>query len=111
MAKLKNRIYSSYTRQSMSVFSNLIKVSRKTRKWSEAELAERAGISRATVREIEKGNPSTELGLYFEVATLLGIPLLGSSEEMKGISRELDLRLALLPKRISNKSVEVFDDF
>jgi transcriptional regulator with XRE-family HTH domain len=107
----RNRVYSSYTKQSMSVFSDLIQVARKSMKWSEVELAERAGISRATVRKIEKGNPGTELGLYFEVATLLGVPLLNSDNAMKNASRELDLRLALLPKRVSSASIELFDDF
>ena len=107
----RKRVYSSYTKRSISVFSDMIQVARKSKRWSETELAERAGISRATVREIEKGNPSTELGLYFEVATLLGIPLLNSDNAMKSAAKELDLRLALLPKRVSSKTAELFDDF
>ena len=112
MGKKQNRIYSRYAVQAMQLFAELIKVARKKQRWSEAELAERAGISRLTVRKIEQGNPGTEMGLYFEVATLLGIPLFAAdSNKLTAIAHELDMQLALLPKRIDKESDEVFDEF
>lgn len=112
MGKVQNRIYSRHTMQAIQLFAALIKTARKKQRWSEAELAERAGISRLTVRKIEQGNPGTELGLYFEVATLLGIPLFSAdSNKLAAIVHELDMQLALLPKRIDKESSEVFDEF
>lgn len=112
MGKIQNRTYSRYAMQAMQVFSELIKTARKKQRWSEAELAERAGISRLTVRKIEQGNPGTELGLYFEVAALLGIPLFAAdSNKLTAIAHELEMQLALLPKRIDKESDEVFDEF
>lgn len=112
MGKVQKRIYSRHAMQAMQLLAALIKTARKKQRWSEAELAERAGISRLTVRKIEQGNPGTELGLYFEAATLLGIPLFATdSNKLTAMARELDLQLALLPKRIDKEAGEVFDEF
>lgn len=112
MGKVQNRNYSRHATQAMRIFADLIKAARKKQRWSEAELAERAGISRLTVRKIEQGNPGTELGLYFEIAALLGIPLFDAdSRKLTAIAHELDMQLALLPKRIDKESGEVFDAF
>lgn len=111
MAK-NTRIYSKGTLAALKLFASLIKVARKKHGWSEAELAERAGTTRPTIRKIEQASPVSAIGLYFEVAYLLGIPLFSSDhEEMAGIQDKLDLQLALLPKRIDRVPNEVFDDF
>jgi transcriptional regulator with XRE-family HTH domain len=108
----KTRNYSSYTEKAIKVFASQIKAARKKQRWSEAELAERAGTSRPTIRKIEQGNPTTELGLYFEAASLLGIPLFGADKQkLTSIQEKLDLQLALLPKRIDKDTEDVFDDF
>lgn len=96
----------------MRLLASQIQLARKEQRWSEAELAERAGVSRSTIRGIENGNPATAIGLYFEVATLLGVPLFESDgRKLADAQERLDLRLALLPKRIDRDREEVFDDF
>jgi transcriptional regulator with XRE-family HTH domain len=111
MAKT-SRTYSKQTLQAIKVFATQIKVSRKKHRWSVAELAERAGSTRPTIRRIEQGSPASELGLYFEVATLLGIPLFDAdSQKLTAIQDNLNLQLAVLPKRIDKDRGEVFDDF
>ena len=106
------RVYSSATRQALKLFASQIRVARKKRNWSEAELAKRAGTTRPTIRKIEQGNPGTEIGLYFEVATLLGIFLYTpNSMRLVQEQQKLDLELSLLPKRIDQDDDEVFDDF
>jgi len=111
MAK-KIRAYSSRTSQALRLLASLIKAARKRKGWSESELAERCGTTRMTVRKIEQGNPSTEIGLYFEIANLLGIPLLAEDRvELSEIQRTTDLELSVLPKRVSKSSEDVFDDF
>ena len=107
-----SRTYSSQTLQAIKIFASQIKVARKKRRWSEAELAERAGTTRPTIRRIEQGSPTTELGLYFEIALLLGVCLFEEdSEKLAAIQDNLNLQLVLLPKRIDAESKEVFDDF
>ena len=111
MAK-KSRTYSNQTLQAINVLASQIKIARKKHHWSEAELAERAGTTRPTIRRIEQGSPASELGLYFEVAILLGISLFDSdSQGLAAIQDNLNLQLAVLPKRIDADRSEVFDDF
>jgi transcriptional regulator with XRE-family HTH domain len=52
-----------------------IRLARKQRKMTEADLASRIGIARSTLQLIEKGQPKVEIGLAFEAAALLGVPL------------------------------------
>ncbi|MFD2825778.1 helix-turn-helix transcriptional regulator [Leeuwenhoekiella polynyae] len=44
-----------------------IKLARKRRKLTTEQVSERAGIHRATLYRIEKGDPSVALGIYFNV--------------------------------------------
>ena len=50
-----------------------IKLARRRRRISTQQLAERAGISRATLWQIEKGTPSVAMGAYFMVLHALGL--------------------------------------
>ena len=71
----KQRTYSRYARQAVILMGEQIRLGRKQRKWTEKSLAERAGISRATLQKIENGEMSSAIGLVFEVATLVGLKL------------------------------------
>ncbi len=85
---------------------------RRERRWTIAELAERAGVSAVTVRKVERGDPTVSLGTAFEVATLLGIALFGADRaglaDLVERGRE---RLALLPARVREPTGAVRDDF
>ena len=50
-----------------------IKLARKRRKLTSIQVAERAGINRSTLYQIEKGNSSVSIGAYFNVFRVLGI--------------------------------------
>lgn len=50
-----------------------IKLARKRRKMTTIQTAERAGIDRSTLYEIEKGNPSVSMGAYFNTLRVLGL--------------------------------------
>ena len=50
-----------------------IKLARKRRKLTTIQVAERAGIDRTTLYQVEKGNPSVSLGAYFNVLRVLGL--------------------------------------
>ena len=50
-----------------------IKLARKRRKLTSVQVAERAGIDRGTLREIERGNPSVSMGAYFNVLRALNL--------------------------------------
>ncbi len=78
---------------------------RRERRWSQADLAERAGIARSTLHNLESGDPSVSVGIAFEVATLLGVPLFTSEQDRLGglLGRQRD-RLALLPQRVRRRA-------
>jgi len=63
----KQRIYSKYAKEAAFLLGQQIKLARKKRKWSEANLAERAGISRATLQKIEAGEMTPPLVLCLKL--------------------------------------------
>ena len=108
----KDRVFSKYAQNAALLLGQQIKLARKTRKWSEKNLADRAGISRATLQKIEAGAMTPSIGLAFEVATLVGLPLF--TENNTQLTMSIDYtqnKIALLPKRIDNKAKVVDDDF
>ena len=50
-----------------------IKLARKRRKLSTEQVAERAGIHRATLHRVEKGDPTVAIGIYFNVLKVLNL--------------------------------------
>ncbi|HTD98510.1 MAG TPA: helix-turn-helix domain-containing protein [Mucilaginibacter sp.] len=54
-------------------FGENLKLARKRRKLTAIQVAERAGIDRGTLREVEKGNPSVSLGAYINVLRVLNL--------------------------------------
>ncbi len=108
----KPRTHSKATREALSLLGLHIKQGRKQLRMAEADLAERVGISRTTLQKIEKGDPFVEIGLAFEAAFLVGVPLfqIEGSTLAGRIERAQD-KLALLPKAIRKPRTEVNDDF
>ena len=108
----ETRRYSGYSQEAVSLLGKQIKLGRKQRRWSELECAERAGISRATLQKIEKGNMSCAIGLVFEVACLTGVPLFQSeSASMADKLGRVEDKISLLPERVRKTSKEIDDDF
>ncbi|MCK9489804.1 MAG: helix-turn-helix domain-containing protein [Xanthomonadales bacterium] len=106
------RTYSRHGREALALLGKQIRLGRKQRRWSELELAERAGIARATLQKIEKGDPGSSIGLVFEVAVLVGVPLF--KPELPDLVRErerVDDKLALLPKAVRAIPKAVDDAF
>ena len=57
----------------LEIFGENIKLARLRRKLSAAQVSERAGISRATLWQIERGKPTVAMGAYFQVLFVLGL--------------------------------------
>jgi len=55
--------------------NNRLRVLRAERRWSQADLAERLGVSRQTVNAIETGKYDPSLPLAFRIARLFGQPI------------------------------------
>ena len=69
---IRDRLYPKHQRILDELGEN-IKLSRKRRKLTTIQTAERAGIDRSTLYEIEKGNPSVSMGAYFNTLRVLGL--------------------------------------
>ena len=94
------------------LFCQQIKLARKSKKWSSANLAERAGITRETLQRIENGDMRTAIGLVFEVATIVGVPLFTDDKQQFSNSLELiQSKIELLPQRIRTQKKVVDDNF
>jgi transcriptional regulator with XRE-family HTH domain len=105
------RGYSPATLEAVRLLGSQIRLARRERRWTEAELAERVGVTRPTIRKVEAGDPSVALGTAFEAATLLGLPFFHADPERRATeaARVAD-RLAVLPQR-SRRPARVDDDF
>ena len=112
MPRSTTRAYSSYCRDAVALLGGIVRTARKERRMTAQDVAERAGISRGLLQRIESGNPKCEIGVVFEVATIVGVRLFDADEDT--LARHLNQtrdKLALLPKSIRKKRRVVRDDF
>jgi DNA-binding XRE family transcriptional regulator len=108
----RTHTYAPQTIAAAKVLGLEVARARRERRWTVAELAERAGISAFTLRKVEQGDPTVALGTAFEVATLLGIQLFGAdSSQLPALVERGRDRLALLPARVREPAGDVHDDF
>lgn len=105
------RTYSPATTEAASILGGRVRQARIERRWTIQELADRIGVSRITVRKVEQGDPKVELGVAFEAAALLGVPLFDEDPARRRLeARRVEDRLALLP-RYARKPSGTDDDF
>ena len=105
------RTYSPQTRDAVRLLGLEIARTRRARRWTIPDLAERAGVSAVTVRSAEKGAVTVAIGTVFEIASILGIDLFGAPSELPHLVARSRERLTLLPARVRESSVPVDDDF
>lgn len=111
MAKIVNRATSRYAQEALRLFGSLIRAARIEREMTAEELAERAGISRGLLHRLERGHPGASLGVAFEVAAILGIPLFESDQPLTLSLNQAETRLQVLPKSVRRPTREARDDF
>jgi len=107
------RPYTTSTLQATKLLGQLIKLSRKKRRLSESALAERASIARSTLQKIEKGDPSINIGLTFEAASVVGVSLFGSDDpaDLNDLNQSVSEKLALLSHKPGRSSRELKENF
>ena len=89
-------------------FGENIKLARLRRKLSTKQVAERAGISRRTLYDIERGKPGVSLGNYAQVLFVLGLAndlLNVSKDDLLG--RKLQDAKLVIKKRAPKRKSEV----
>ena len=104
--------FSRQTLDAARVLGLRIAEGRRSRRWTQAELCERAGVSKATVRNAERGLPTVAVGVMFELATLVGVHLFGVPPgQLPGLAARERERLALLPAHVYPRHVAGDDEF
>ncbi len=71
--KSKKQIIFPKFQQVLDKVGENIKLARKRRKLTTAQVSERAGINRTTLYQVEKGNASVSVGAYFNVLRVLNL--------------------------------------
>lgn len=71
--KSKKQILFPKYRKILEQVGENVKLARKRRSLTTIQVAERAGIDRSTLYEIEKGKSSVSLGAYFNTLRVLGL--------------------------------------
>lgn len=112
MPKPTTRAQSRYARDAIALLGTLIRSARIDRGITAAELAERAGVSRALLHRAEAGDPGCSIGAVFEIAAVLGIPLFEDDPgRLAGARATLQDRLTLLPRAARPRAGPIDDDF
>lgn len=95
------RAYSPYTIEALQLLGEQIRLGRRERRWTQAELAERAGIGIRTLNRVERGEPRVAVGTAFELAALVGVPLFHADRERLSMDLERTrARSVVLPQRV-----------
>lgn len=112
MVKPVSRPSSQYSRDALALLGQLVREARLSKSMTTMYLASRAGISRALLQRIERGDPGCSIGAVFEVAAICGVPLFDLDRRQStahlGLHRE---KMALLPKAVRTSAKRVKDDF
>lgn len=106
------RPHSRYAAEAAQLLGERIRVARRERRWSQQDLAERAGITPRTLRKVEQGELGVSVGTVFELASLVGVPLFHADRDRLSMDLERTrARGALLPGRVRAQGAKVKDDF
>ena len=98
------------TQKALRLLGAQIRLARRERGWKIEDLAERVGVSRVTIRNLENGAPGVAVGTVFEAAVLVGLPLFHEDPDRLRLEEgRVGDRLALLPERIRSRTPD--DDF
>jgi len=72
-AKGRSAVVFPKNQRLLEQFGENIKLARKRRSYTQVLISERTGLSRLTIRKIEKGDPSVSIGHYLAVLSVLGL--------------------------------------
>jgi len=102
---------SPVTLEAVKLLGASVRLRRRQRRWTVAELAERVGVTEATMLKVEHGDPGVRLGIAFEAAALVGVPLFDEDRARRAAeAARIEDRLAVLPERVRQPR-KIDDDF
>ena len=91
----------------MATLGRRLRVARLRRNWSQAEMAQRAGVTRKTYAALEAGDSGVSIGCLLKSLSILGYPeRLGAVLDADPIGADLELETG---RRRSSAAVDVED--
>jgi transcriptional regulator with XRE-family HTH domain len=97
--------------EAVRLLGQRVRLGRRERRWTVAQLAERVGVSEVTLLKVEHGDPGVGLGIAFEAAALVGVPLFDPDPARRTMDADrIADRLAVLPRQVRHPR-DVNDDF
>jgi transcriptional regulator with XRE-family HTH domain len=112
LVKPATRPYSQYSLDALVLLGQLVREARLAKALTTSDLAARAGISRALLQRIERGDPGCSIGAVFEVAAVCGVPLFeADSRQLAAHVARQSEKMTLLPKAVRAAVAGVKDDF
>jgi transcriptional regulator with XRE-family HTH domain len=107
----RTRTYSPVAVEAARLLGARVQLARRERRWTLQELADRVGVTHPTIQKVERGDLTVGLGIAFEAAAVLGVPLFHEDRARRSLDADrVDDRLALLPQLV-RKPMQVDDDF
>jgi transcriptional regulator with XRE-family HTH domain len=105
------RTYSPAAVEAARLLGARVRLARRERRWTLQELADRVGVTHVTMHKVERGDLTVGLGVAFEAAAVLGVPLFHEDRSRRALEAgRVEDRLAVLPQSV-RKPAEVDDDF
>lgn len=84
----------------LAVLGTQIRMARRQKNWTAAEVGLRIGADPRTVTAIERGAPGVAIGTVFSAASVLGVALFGADDsELARLRRRGEEQVALIPSR------------
>ena len=107
----RTRPYSPLALEAARLLGGHVAAARRERRWTLNELAERVGVTKTTMSKVERGDLTVGLGVAFEAAAILGVPLFSDdANRRRAEAARIDDRLSVLPRSVRAPR-QVDDDF
>ncbi len=95
----RDRVFLEVVQDAVELFGAQVRAARAERRWTAAELARRAGVSKGTVLKVEQGHPGVSIGTAFQLAALVGVPLFARDERRLAADAQA-ARAAVIGRRV-----------
>lgn len=94
-----------YAQDAVQVLGAQARLARTERRWTQKDLAVRAGMSERTVRMIETGTATPSIGNVFNCSAVLGMRLFGADPaELARLHQDARKITSLIPQRVRERA-------